>query len=52
MLLIDRTLDLAGAVSHLYRETLADKVLSLLPRLPGHSVDVGVNMADLYSLAG
>ncbi|XP_022085168.1 sec1 family domain-containing protein 2-like isoform X2 [Acanthaster planci] len=52
VLLIDRTLDLAGAASHLGRETLADRVLCHLDRLPGHSTDVGVDMADLFSLGG
>ncbi|XP_070581895.1 sec1 family domain-containing protein 2-like isoform X2 [Ptychodera flava] len=45
---IDRTLDLVGPTGH-HGETLADKIISLLPRLPGHSSDVGVNMADLCS---
>ncbi|XP_077986469.1 sec1 family domain-containing protein 2-like [Glandiceps talaboti] len=48
IVLIDRTLDLVGSTGH-HGETLADKVISLLPRLPGHSSDVSVNMADLCS---
>ncbi|XP_033643614.1 sec1 family domain-containing protein 2-like [Asterias rubens] len=52
VLLVDRTLDLVGASSHLNRETLADKLFSFLNRLPGHSADVAVDMADVYSLGG
>ncbi|XP_013412242.1 sec1 family domain-containing protein 2 [Lingula anatina] len=45
---IDRSLDLAGAVSH-QGETLLDRILTLLPRLPGHNNDVMVSMADICS---
>ena len=48
VVLIDRTLDLAGPAGH-NRDTLADKIISVLPRLPGHRTDVTVNMASLCS---
>ncbi|XP_072016358.1 LOW QUALITY PROTEIN: sec1 family domain-containing protein 2-like, partial [Amphiura filiformis] len=48
ILLLDRTLDLAGPAGH-NRDTLADKIMSVLPRLQGHSTDVTVNMASLCS---
>nr|XP_006819040.1 PREDICTED: sec1 family domain-containing protein 2-like [Saccoglossus kowalevskii] len=45
---IDRSLDLVGPTGH-HGDTLADKVIAVLPRLPCHSSDVAVNMADLCS---
>ncbi|KAK3707203.1 hypothetical protein QZH41_019565 [Actinostola sp. cb2023] len=46
LVLIDRTLDLVGPCGHV-GDTLANKIISLLPRLPYHQVDVGVDMARL-----
>ncbi|KAM6206478.1 sec1 family domain-containing protein 2 isoform 1-T2 [Sarcoramphus papa] len=46
---LDRTLDLAGAVGH-HGDNLAEKILSVLPKLPGHKTDVMVNMVELTAL--
>ncbi|XP_070804949.1 sec1 family domain-containing protein 2 [Pituophis catenifer annectens] len=46
---VDRTLDLTGAVGH-HGDNLAEKILSILPKLPGHTNDVMVNMMELTSL--
>uniref|UniRef100_A0A8B9MZN2 Sec1 family domain-containing protein 2 n=1 Tax=Accipiter nisus TaxID=211598 RepID=A0A8B9MZN2_9AVES len=46
---VDRTLDLAGAVGH-HGDNLAEKILSVLPKLPGHRTDVMVNMVELTAL--
>ncbi|XP_031556995.1 sec1 family domain-containing protein 2-like [Actinia tenebrosa] len=46
LVLIDRTLDLVGPCVHT-GDTLADKIINLLPRLPYHEVDVAVDMARL-----
>ncbi|XP_009897606.2 sec1 family domain-containing protein 2 [Dryobates pubescens] len=46
---VDRTLDLAGAVGH-HGDNLAEKILSVLPKLPGHKTDVMVNMVELTAL--
>ncbi|KAK9399147.1 sec1 family domain-containing protein 2 [Crotalus adamanteus] len=46
---VDRTLDLTGAVGH-HGDNLAEKILSILPKLPGHTSDVMVNMVELTSL--
>ena len=48
---IDRTLDLATAVSH-STDTLFDKIQQVLPRLPGHKTDVKVNMSYLCKVHG
>ncbi len=48
-LLVDRTLDLASSCGH-HIETLLDRVVQSLPRLPSHSADVQVNMAPLCSI--
>ncbi|XP_026539673.1 sec1 family domain-containing protein 2-like [Notechis scutatus] len=49
IIFVDRTLDLTGAVGH-HGDTLAEKILSILPKLPGHTCDVMVNMMELTSL--
>ncbi|KFV08145.1 Sec1 family domain-containing protein 2, partial [Tauraco erythrolophus] len=49
VIFVDRTLDLAGAVGH-HGDNLAEKILSVLPRLPGHKTDVMVNMVELTAL--
>ena len=49
LLLVDRTLDIVNVVGH-HWETLLDKILSLLPKLPQHTNDVSVNMAPVCSV--
>ena len=46
VILVDRSLDLVVATTQ-GCQTLADKILGLLPRLPQHSVDVAVDMTLL-----
>ncbi|XP_016149739.1 sec1 family domain-containing protein 2-like isoform X1 [Sinocyclocheilus grahami] len=46
---IDRTLDLTGAVGH-HGDNLVEKILSVLPQLPGHVTDVQVDMLELTHL--
>ncbi|XP_075400460.1 sec1 family domain-containing protein 2 [Tenrec ecaudatus] len=46
---VDRTLDLTGAVGH-HGDNLVEKIMSVLPQLPGHTNDVMVNMVDLTAL--
>ncbi|KAM6132601.1 LOW QUALITY PROTEIN: sec1 family domain-containing protein 2 [Pterocles gutturalis] len=46
---VDRALDLAGAIGH-HGDNLAEKILSVLPKLPGHKTDVMVNMVELTAL--
>lgn len=48
LILIDRTLDLASVTSH-NSDSLLDRILAVLPRLPGHSNDVAVNMSPICS---
>lgn len=48
LILIDRTLDLVGPASHTF-DTLADRIIQLLPRLPQHTSDVAVDMSPLCS---
>lgn len=38
-----------GAVGH-HGDNLAEKILSVLPKLPGHKTDVMVNMVELTAL--
>lgn len=49
LVFVDRTLDLASPVAH-NTETLMDRLVQLLPRLPGHKTDVRVNMAPLCNV--
>ncbi|XP_069486314.1 sec1 family domain-containing protein 2-like [Ambystoma mexicanum] len=49
LLLIDRSLDLTGAVSH-HGDNLVEKIISVLPRFPGHTNDVAVNVVELTAL--
>ncbi|XP_075565256.1 sec1 family domain-containing protein 2 [Pelecanus crispus] len=49
VIFVDRTMDLAGAVGH-HGDNLAEKILSVLPKLPGHKTDVMVNMVELTAL--
>ncbi|XP_047657377.1 sec1 family domain-containing protein 2 [Tachysurus fulvidraco] len=46
---VDRTLDLTGAVGH-HGDSLVEKILSVLPPLPGHVTDVQVDMLELTHL--
>ncbi|XP_027692364.1 sec1 family domain-containing protein 2 isoform X1 [Vombatus ursinus] len=46
---VDRTLDLTGAVGH-HGDNLVEKMISFLPKLPGHMNDVMVNMVELTAL--
>ncbi|XP_072476872.1 sec1 family domain-containing protein 2 [Notamacropus eugenii] len=46
---VDRTLDLTGAVGH-HGDNLAEKMISFLPKLPGHTNDVTVDMVELTAL--
>ena len=43
---VDRTLDVASVAGN-HGDTLADRIINLLPRLPHHHNDVLVNMSDL-----
>ncbi|XP_061439908.1 sec1 family domain-containing protein 2 [Rhineura floridana] len=49
VIFMDRTLDLTGAVGH-HGDNLVEKILSVLPKLPGHTNDVMVNMVELTNL--
>ncbi|XP_042534166.1 sec1 family domain-containing protein 2 [Dipodomys spectabilis] len=49
MVFVDRTLDLTGAVGH-HGDSLVEKIISVLPQLPGHTNDVMVNMVELTAL--
>ncbi|XP_053609312.1 sec1 family domain-containing protein 2-like [Plodia interpunctella] len=46
LIIIDRTLDLCGVTSHTM-ESVLDKVMAVLPRFPGHSNEVAVDMSAL-----
>ncbi|KAI1888709.1 hypothetical protein AGOR_G00171520 [Albula goreensis] len=46
---IDRTLDLTGAAGH-HGDSLVEKILSVLPALPGHKSDVQVDMLELTDM--
>ncbi|XP_072949393.1 sec1 family domain-containing protein 2-like [Epargyreus clarus] len=46
LIIVDRTLDLAGVTSH-SSESVLDKIMSTLPRFPGHSNDVAVDMSPI-----
>ncbi|XP_011360950.1 sec1 family domain-containing protein 2 isoform X1 [Pteropus alecto] len=46
---VDRTLDLTGTVGH-HGDNLVEKIISVLPQLPGHTNDVMVNMVELTAL--
>lgn len=48
LLLIDRSLDLAEPATA--GTTLMSKILANLPTFPGHTNDVGVNMAELFGM--
>ncbi|XP_013194849.2 sec1 family domain-containing protein 2 [Amyelois transitella] len=46
LIIVDRTLDLCGVTSH-SMDSVLDKVMAVLPRFPGHSNDVAVDMSAL-----
>ncbi|CAI9724301.1 family domain-containing 2-like [Octopus vulgaris] len=46
VIFVDRSLDIVGAVGH-QTETLFDKILSILPSLPGHIIDRNINMESM-----
>lgn len=46
LIIIDRTLDLCGVTSH-SMESVLDKVMAVLPRFPGHSNEVAIDMSPL-----
>ncbi|XP_014676542.1 PREDICTED: sec1 family domain-containing protein 2-like [Priapulus caudatus] len=46
ILFVDRTLDLAGCAGH-HGDTMLDRILQMLPRLPGHDNDVMVDMLPM-----
>uniref|UniRef100_UPI00398F63CB sec1 family domain-containing protein 2 n=1 Tax=Pristiophorus japonicus TaxID=55135 RepID=UPI00398F63CB len=46
---IDRTLDLSGSVAH-HGDSLVEKILSMLPKFPGLTNDVKINMVDLTAV--
>nr|XP_026499658.1 sec1 family domain-containing protein 2-like [Vanessa tameamea] len=46
LIIVDRTLDLCGVTSH-SMESVLDKIMAVLPKFPGHSNDVAVDMSPL-----
>lgn len=46
LIIVDRTLDLCSVTSH-SMESVLDKVLAVLPKFPGHSNEVAVDMSPL-----
>ncbi|XP_059052148.1 sec1 family domain-containing protein 2-like [Achroia grisella] len=46
LIIVDRTLDLCGVTSH-SMESVLDTVMAVLPRFPGHSNEVAVDMSIL-----
>lgn len=49
VVIVDRSLDLVMPTSH-QEHTLMDRILTLLPRLPGHKIDSAINMSPMCSL--
>jgi len=49
LVLVDRTLDLASCVRH-SDDTLLARAIEALPRLPGHSVDVEVDLSTVFGM--
>ncbi|XP_066429181.1 sec1 family domain-containing protein 2 isoform X1 [Eleutherodactylus coqui] len=49
LVFVDRTLDITGAVGH-HGDSLVEKILSVLPSLPGQKNDVMINMNELTDL--
>ncbi|CAG9561771.1 unnamed protein product [Danaus chrysippus] len=46
LIIVDRTLDLCGVTTH-STESVLDKMMAVLPRFPGHSNEVAVDMSAL-----
>ncbi|KAI5635219.1 sec1 family domain-containing protein 2 [Phthorimaea operculella] len=46
LIIVDRTLDLCGVTSHA-SESVLDKIMAVLPRFPGHSNEVAVDMSPI-----
>lgn len=49
LVFIDRTLDITGAVGH-HGDSLVEKILSVLPSIPGQKNDVMIDMDELTDL--
>ena len=49
VLFVDRCLDLASVVGH-HRDCIMDKVITMLPRLPGHTNDIAIDMSPVCLL--
>jgi len=49
IILVDRTLDLASCVRH-GGDTLLARAVEMLDRLPGHTVDVGVDLSRVFGM--
>jgi len=49
LILVDRTLDLVGPASH-GGDNLLSRLVQTLPRLPGHTVDVAVDLGKLMGV--
>ncbi|XP_018431457.1 PREDICTED: sec1 family domain-containing protein 2 [Nanorana parkeri] len=49
LVFVDRTLDVTGIVGH-HGDSLVEKILSVLPCIPGHTGDVMINMDELTDL--
>ncbi|XP_040190813.1 sec1 family domain-containing protein 2 [Rana temporaria] len=49
LVFIDRSLDVTGAVGH-HGDSLVEKILSVLPHIPGQTSDVMINMDELTDL--
>ena len=51
LILVDRTLDLSSCCTAPPQDTLLGRATDLLPRLPGHSTDLQVDLSRLFLLA-
>ncbi|XP_077135886.1 sec1 family domain-containing protein 2 isoform X2 [Ranitomeya variabilis] len=49
LVFIDRTLDITGAIGH-HGDSLVEKILSVLPSIPGQKNDVMIDMKELTNL--
>ncbi|XP_069600581.1 sec1 family domain-containing protein 2 isoform X2 [Ranitomeya imitator] len=49
LVFIDRTLDITGAIGH-HGDSLVEKILSVLPSIPGQKNDVMIDMKELTDL--
>lgn len=46
LIIVDRTLDVCGVTNH-STESVLDKIMTVLPRFPGHTTEVAVDMSPL-----